>query len=84
MRINPNSLKGIFGAILKFLEVNDKEIRKNKLRKFFPEEVKPTGSKAWTTEQIRQMLECADTKRAKALIHFLNLFSKFLPFSNNQ
>ena len=70
-RINPNSLKGIFAAIFRFLEVNDKEIRKTKLRRFFPEEIKPTGSKAWTTKQIQRMLAFADTKRAKALIHFL-------------
>lgn len=70
-RLNPNSISPRLSAIEKFLDVNDKEYNKRKLRMMLPEKVKPKGSKAWTTDQISQMLKYADTKRAKALIHFL-------------
>lgn len=70
--MNPNSLGPRLSAIDKFLTVNDKEYKKRKLRIFLPEKVKPGGSKAWNTVHIQKMLAYADSKRSKALIHFLS------------
>ncbi len=58
-------------AIGKFLEMNDKEFKKSKLKRLLPERHKTAGKKAYTTEEINTMLEFADTLRNKALIHFL-------------
>lgn len=55
----------------KFLKVNDREYKPNKLRMLLPEKKKTEGKQAYTTEQIRKMLEFADTLRNKAIIHFL-------------
>jgi len=71
-RLNPNSIGPHLAAIDKFLAVNDKEYRKRKLRMFLPEKVKCSGIKAWTTQHIQKMLEYADSRRTKALIHFLS------------
>ena len=70
-RLSPNSINPHLAAIDKFLAVNDVEYRKRKLRMFLPERVKCSGIKAWTTQHIQKMLEYADSRRAKALIHFL-------------
>lgn len=70
-RLNPNSIGPHLSAIQRFLDINDKEYNRRKLRMLLPEKVKPAGGKAWSTEQISQMLKFADTKRAKAVIHFL-------------
>ncbi len=71
-RLNPNSIGPHLAAIDKFLVVNDREYRKRKLRMFLPEKIKCSGIKAWTTQHVQKMLEYADSKRAKALIHFLS------------
>jgi site-specific recombinase XerD len=71
-KLNPNSLNPHLAAIDKFLAVNDIEYKNRKLRMFLPEKIKSSGIKAWTTQHIQKMLEYADSKRAKALIHFLS------------
>ncbi|MFN3654642.1 MAG: tyrosine-type recombinase/integrase [Candidatus Nitrosotenuis sp.] len=71
-RLSPNSLGPHLAAIDKFLAVNDVEYKKRKLRMFLPEKVKCSGTKAWTTQDIQKMLEFADSRRTKALIHFLS------------
>ncbi|MGQ0796007.1 MAG: tyrosine-type recombinase/integrase [Nitrosopumilaceae archaeon] len=71
-RLSPNSIGPHLAAIDKFLAVNDVEYKKRKLRMFLPEKVKCSGIKAWTTQHIQRMLEYADTRRTKALIHFLS------------
>src|SRR5207253_4501829 len=58
-------------SIDKFLKVNEKEYKRNKVRMLMPERRKPSGEKAYTTAQIQRMLEFADTERAKTIIHIL-------------
>ena len=69
--LNPNSVSPRLAAIDKFLRANDKEYKKDKIRMLLPEKVKPAGEKAWSTDHIQIMLQFADSKRAKAIIHFL-------------
>lgn len=59
-------------AISKFLLINDKEIKSRKIRMLMPERKKTEGKHAYTNEQIRKMLEFADTLRSKAIIHCLS------------
>lgn len=59
-------------AISKFLLINDKEIKSRKIRMLIPERKKTEGKHAYTNEQIRKMLEFADTLRNKAIIHCLS------------
>lgn len=71
-RLKRTSIELHLAAINKFLVANDKEYKRHKLRMFLPEKVKASGEKAWTTHDIQKMLEYADNKRTKALIHFLS------------
>ena len=59
-------------SISKFLIINDKEIKSKKIRMLIPERKKTEGKHAYTNEQIRKMLEFADTLRNKAVIHCLS------------
>jgi integrase len=70
-RLNPNSIAPRLAAINKLAEAIGKEYNKNRVKRLLPEKVKLAGGKSWSTKQIQKMLEFADTKRAKALIHFL-------------
>jgi len=70
-RMNPNSLKPLFAAIDKFLVLNDKTYNKKKLKMLFPETIKPANERAYTTGEIRQLLEFCDAPRAKAAIHVM-------------
>jgi len=70
-RLNPNSIAPRLAAINKLVEAIGKEYNKNKVKRLLPEKVKLAGGKSWSTQQIQKMLEYADTKRAKALVHFL-------------
>lgn len=69
--MHPNSVQNYLFGIFRFLDSNDREYKKKKLLMFLPEKVKLQGAKAYTTVQIQKLLEFADSKRAKALIHFL-------------
>lgn len=67
-RISPNSIPPIYAALELFLSMNDKALNFKKIRKMFPSTLKKSGSGAWTTEDIRKMLEVAGSKRNKSLI----------------
>lgn len=69
--LTPNSIQPIYSAIAKFLKANRKKFDADYVRSFLPEKRKPTQGKAWSDEDVKKMLEYADTTRAKALIHFL-------------
>lgn len=62
---------GQISAIKLFLSMNDVILNWDKIRKMFPEKKKPTGSVAYTTEQIRILLNNTIYPEYKALIHFL-------------
>lgn len=71
-KLQRTSIKLYLAAIGKFLTINEKDFNIKRLRLFLPEITKPSGPKAWSTEQISKMLEFADNKRMKAIIHFLS------------
>jgi integrase/recombinase XerD len=41
------------------------------IQKMYPQRIKQSGRKAWSSEQIQKMLEYNTNKRNKAIIHFL-------------
>ena len=41
------------------------------IQKMYPQRVKQSGRKAWTNEQIQKMIDFNNSKRNKAIIHFL-------------
>lgn len=49
---------------------NDVLVNWKKIRKLFPEQKKPTGEMAWSTEDIQDMLSVTSSLRNKAVIYF--------------
>jgi len=54
-----------------FCETNDIELRWRKIRRLLPPQKKRSGSKAYTTEQVRKVLDFTPNIRNKAIIHFV-------------
>jgi len=70
-QINPNSIPVEFFAIKSFLEINEVELKWRKVAKLFPARIKKTGRRAYTTQEIQQILSTATELRTRAIIHFL-------------
>jgi integrase/recombinase XerD len=70
--LSPNTIPKMFRGIRWLLNSNYREndIKWKPLEALFPKSVKRSGYKAWTTEQIKLMLENTSHIRNKALIHF--------------
>ena len=69
--LNPNSIPPQFAPIELFFSMNDIALNWKKIRKLFPQTIQKTGRKAWTTDDIRKMLQNTSDIRNRALIHFL-------------
>lgn len=69
--VGPNSIPPHFAAIELFLAINDKNLNFKKIRRMFPARLKKTGGKAYTTAQVRQMLEVSVNHWGKAIVHLL-------------
>jgi integrase len=67
-RVSPNSLPSYFAGIYKFLDMNDKEFNKRKIKALFGEPVKRAGDKALTNAEIQMMIRVASTEKQMALI----------------
>jgi len=70
-RINPNSVPTSLQGIKHFFAMSDVMINWKKLSKFYPEKIKRTGFRSWTTAEISKMLQCTTKLRNIAIIHFL-------------
>ena len=67
--VHPNSIPTNYYPIQTFLEMNDVMINFKKMRRLFPQQVKTSVERGWTTEEIQRMLEVADDYRTIAAIH---------------
>jgi len=70
-QINPNSIPVEFFAIKSFLEINEVELKWRKVAKLFPAKIKKTGRRAYTTQEIQQILSTTTELRTRSIIHFL-------------
>ncbi len=70
-RVNPNSVPTFMKPVKLFLEVNDIELNWKKITRLYPERIKSSGLTAWTTEDIKKMLDSTTQLKNKAIIHFL-------------
>jgi integrase/recombinase XerD len=70
--LSANTVPKMFRGIRWLLNSNYREndIKWKPIEALFPKSVKRSGYKAWTTEQIRLMLENTRDLRNKAVIHF--------------
>jgi integrase/recombinase XerD len=70
-KVSPNSIASIFAAIELFLSLNDKVLNFKKIKKMFPAKVKKSGSRAWTTKEVSEIMGHAKSRRSRALLLFL-------------
>ena len=70
-KVSPNSIPIYFAPIELFFVMNDVNLNFKKIRKLFPDKVKRGNEKAYTTNQIRTILNHAKSKRNKALVLLL-------------
>jgi len=70
-KINPNSVPVMLQGIKQFFIMNRIPVHWEIINKMFPSKVKSSGTKHWSTEQIRSMLKTSNSIRNSAIIHFL-------------
>lgn len=66
-----STIESIFYSIELFYSMNDVILNFKKIRKFFPEGKKRAGQEAYTTEDVRKILDSAKSRKTRALIHIL-------------
>ena len=69
--MSPNSIPIPIASLKAFLDCNDIELRWGKINRLKPARVKKTGSEAWLTEEVQQMLSSTSEIRTKTIIHIL-------------
>jgi integrase/recombinase XerD len=70
--LSPNTIPVAMAPLELFFTVNDKDLNFKKLHKMYPQQVKKTGNKSWTTADIQEMLRNTTKKRTRSLILFLS------------
>jgi len=65
-------IAGKVSALKLFFSMNDVILNWDKIRKMLPEKTKPSGDKAYSTEQIQILLKNTAYPEYKALIHFMS------------
>jgi len=66
-----STIKTPLSALELFCDTNDLVLNWKKMRRLLPPQKKKSGSKAYTTEQVRKILEFSPDVRNKAIIHFV-------------
>ena len=66
-QVSPNSISTIYAGLELFLRANDKNLNFWKLHKMFPSKIKRSGFRAYTTDEVKNMLEFAKSKRNKTI-----------------
>jgi len=69
---HPNSVTTWVNGPRKYLSINRKKISWDWLQQFYPDKVKRTGKRPYTTDEIGKMLEHENRPRNKAIIHILS------------
>jgi len=69
--ISPNSISTYANHLKTFLESNDIDLNWRKIKRLYPAMVKRSGRSAYTTEDIKKILNATTHLKHKALIHFL-------------
>ena len=64
-KLNPNSIPSYVNPLKLFLESNDIDLNWRKIKRLFPAPVKHPGDAAYSTEDIKKMLDCTPNLRNK-------------------
>jgi integrase len=69
--VSPNSIASYLAPLELFFAMNDKNLNWKKIKKMYPATIKRTGSEAYSTDDIKNMLRKTKSLRLIAMIHFL-------------
>jgi integrase/recombinase XerD len=69
--VSPNSISTYANPIKTFLEMNDIDLNWRKIKRLYPTQVKRSGGSAYSTNDVKMMLDSTNELRSKAIIHFL-------------
>ncbi|MDC0212019.1 site-specific integrase [Candidatus Nitrosopelagicus sp.] len=65
------SIKGYLQGVKLFLEMSDVVLNWTKIKRFYPEASKPSGQKAYTNEDVREILNSSINKKFRCLVHLM-------------
>ena len=65
------SIKGYLQGVKLFLEMSDVALNWKRIKIFYPEASKPSGQKAYTNEDVREILNSSISKRLRCLVHLM-------------
>jgi len=71
-KLSPNTIPTRVYPLQAFFEVNDIEIKWKKIRRLYPAKVKKSGRKAYSTEQVQEILQQCTDKRNRAVVLFMS------------
>jgi len=69
--INPNSVSTYMTGLKHFFVMNRVKVYWEIIQKMYPEQVKKSGQKPWTDEDIQKLLEYSTSQRNKAIVLFM-------------
>nr|AIF21243.1 integrase family protein (xerD) [uncultured marine thaumarchaeote KM3_99_A02] len=70
-KYSPNTIFVTFACLQSFFSYHVDGINFNRIRRMFPKREKTSGKKAYTTKQVRTILEFTQSKKLKACVHFM-------------
>ena len=68
---HPKTIMCYLNGIKHFFVMNDVLLNWDKLKKFLPERPKPSGQKAYTDQDVREILELSPSRKFHAIVHIL-------------
>lgn len=68
-KVSPNTISSYLSPMELFTDVNEISINWKKIRRLYPQKIKSSGKKAYSTKDIKKMLDTTMTTRDKLLIH---------------
>ena len=70
-KTHPKTIMVYLNGIKHFFIMNDVLLNWDKLKKFLPERPKRTGDKAYSTQDVREILELSSSRKFHAIVHIL-------------
>jgi len=71
-KISPNTIPTRVYPLQAFFEINDVDIKWKKIRRLYPAKVKKSGRKAYSTEQVQEILQNCKDLRNRAIVLFMS------------
>jgi len=71
-KVSPNTIPTRVYPLQAFFEINDVDIKWRKIRRLYPAKVKKSGRKAYSTEQVQEILQNCQDLRNRAIVLFMS------------